>query len=510
MENIATNLFNLVQNIVKNDKNPINMVADLVGNINKINKPNNQNKTNNQNKNKSQNKPTLTYDIYPNAEFNVNDFKSYNKMLAVLHAGLGTGFAIYFNNINNKFKDAPVDGINTMWRTHKESYSLENNKLVQKWTSEEVENSPSVKTIQNLILLFFYITSAFHAYYASNQDGNYEYSIKNNNNYMRWVEYSITSTLMLYIIAILSGVKDENVYRSIFSINLAMIYTGQIVEDYTIKQDKLYGYSIPFLTSQFGLVIPDWTVPMTLGFVLLFTEFNIIIREFNKRIGNLQDFIDANKDDPFFKNFQFPNWIKYTVYSLFLFFSSFGFISLYDVLNKKYNTEKYNYANTEKLYLIFSLLSKATLGAFVAYGLGQRQTATENSSRNLEAATKEIFLQVINSENNCKCNNPECRECNELSKLINSPMMKALQKDSIYYKVHSLKNKKDQTLLEQPQPQVPIQALPQTQAQTNDCGCNNGDCNKCKELVKLLKAPMMKVLQNDSVYYKVHSLKNKN
>ncbi len=358
MEKLAINqakkLFNMVINIVnKKDSNPNMMVGNLINNIDKMNKS------------KGRKKTTETTDSTDTAsEIDINEFKSYNQILSVLHAGLGTGFSLYFNNLNKKFKDAPINGIDTLYRYHQGSYSIQNDELVQKWESLPIENSPSIKSVQQLILLFFYITSGFHAYYAGTANGQYGQNIANANNWVRWIEYSITSTLMLYIIAILSGVKDENVYGSIFSINIAMIYTGQLVEEYAND-------NVVFL----GRTVGKWTVPMVLGFVLLFTEFSVIIRDFNKRIGTLQDFISANKDDPFFKDFQFPNWIKYTIYALFTFFSSFGVISLYGVTT---NDPKSSYPNTERLYLIFSLLSKATLGAFVAYGLGQRQSVESN------------------------------------------------------------------------------------------------------------------------------------
>ena len=58
------------------------------------------------------------------------------------------------------------------------------------------------------------------------------------------------------------------------------------------------------------------------------------------------------------------------IYTLFLFFSSFGFISLYGAYSGT------SYENVEKLYLIFSLAAKATLGFFMAYGTGRRQQAS--------------------------------------------------------------------------------------------------------------------------------------
>jgi hypothetical protein len=59
-----------------------------------------------------------------------------------------------------------------------------------------------------------------------------------------------------------------------------------------------------------------------------------------------------------------PQWITYMVIILFLFFSCFGFIALYQSIYPEVQ-----YESIEKMYIILSLLSKATLGGFLAYGI---------------------------------------------------------------------------------------------------------------------------------------------
>ena len=130
--------------------------------------------------------------------------------------------------------------------------------------------------------------------------------------------------------------------------NVAMIYTGQVVEE-KIQRGE------------------NWYAPMFMGFMLLMTEFTIIVRDFQSRISDIKTFTDAN---PSLTNGRtIPDWIKYMVWILFLFFSSFGFISLYGAYSGV------AYENVERLYLLFSLLAKATLAGFIAYGTSRRQTA---------------------------------------------------------------------------------------------------------------------------------------
>ena len=319
------------------------------------------------------------------SNIDIKQLKTYNTLLAVLHASLGAGFALYFDKLNKKYKTDNKLVLDTEIRQH--NYAIEIvpngtnppdiNNFTLKWTSDILKNNPSIKTVETLIVLFFFVTSGFHAYYAANVNGTYEKAIINKNNWYRWVEYSISSTLMLYIIAILSGVKDENVYRSIFAINIAMIYTGQLVEEYA--EDE-----IEFM----GKKVPKWTIPMTLGFVLLLTEFGVIIHDSNKNIDIFNKYIakysayekSTNPDEQakykvylyYSKIFIIPSWVKYTIYGLFGFFSVFGAISFMGVYKKQ------PYEKVEKNYLLLSLLSKAFLGSMVAYGLSERQKAASN------------------------------------------------------------------------------------------------------------------------------------
>jgi hypothetical protein len=195
---------------------------------------------------------------------------------------------------------------------------------------------------------FFLVTAAFHLIYYTTHDGLYTKMINTGNNYLRWVEYSISSTMMLYIIALISGVKDDNIYKSIFAMNVAMIYTGQVVEEKLQRGE-------------------NWYAPMFVGFMLLMAEFGVIVRDFQSRISDIKTFSDANPS--LFNGRTIPDWVKYMIWILFIFFASFGFISLYGAYSGV------EYERVEELYLLFSLLAKATLAGFIAYGTSRRQQA---------------------------------------------------------------------------------------------------------------------------------------
>jgi hypothetical protein len=295
-----------------------------------------------------------------------------NKWASILHYSLAIGFASYFRYVNNKYPNNSVRGIELSVRDHNlgiESITGEckedddticdpsGNAFRSTWVSANTRTI-DVKTIQAMLILFFIITGTFHFYYyvgngtlgekeSPSFSTGYTYVIKNQNNFFRWIEYSITATLMLYIIALTSGVKDTNVYLLLYATNIAMIALGQQVE-VAVRDGK------------------DWITPMLTSFLLLFAEFSIIARSFWSRLSQVDTFLDEN---PSISNGRrIPKWLNAMIIILFLFFSCFGFLSLYASIRGT------PYETVEKGYIILSFAAKATLGMFIAYGTAQRQT----------------------------------------------------------------------------------------------------------------------------------------
>jgi len=299
-----------------------------------------------------------------------------NLSAAILHYTLALLFAGWFGYLNYNNPDTPVNGVELSLRDHAVTIFVHRppvcdaafgpcdcsgNQLTGGWKSENTQTI-DIKVLQGMLISFFLITGTFHLYYYLDENdandktkkgkfgGLYSEAIGASNNYFRWIEYSITSTLMLYIIAFTSGVKDTGVYMNLFATNIAMIYTGQLVE-VAVRDGK------------------NWVAPMILGFVLLLSEFAVIARSFWTRLDQVQKNLDKLNNDGYTGltgNQSIPDWIKYMIIILFIFFSCFGFISLVGAISGA------RYESIEKAYLISSFAAKATLGFFIAYGLGQR------------------------------------------------------------------------------------------------------------------------------------------
>jgi hypothetical protein len=62
--------------------------------------------------------------------------------------------------------------------------------------------------------------------------GWYEANLRHCRNYARWIEYSISASVMVVLIAMLTGISDVAALGGIFGVNAAMILFGLLMEHY--------------------------------------------------------------------------------------------------------------------------------------------------------------------------------------------------------------------------------------------------------------------------------------
>jgi len=83
------------------------------------------------------------------------------------------------------------------------------------------------------VATFIFISALAHYLIAS--PGIFPWYVKNlkkNRNYARWIEYSVSSSLMVVLIAMLPGVFDISALIAIFGVNASMILFGLLFEHY--------------------------------------------------------------------------------------------------------------------------------------------------------------------------------------------------------------------------------------------------------------------------------------
>lgn len=194
-----------------------------------------------------------------------------------------------------------------------------------------------------LVIVYFVFTTFFHVLYATNcfGTGAYQRAILNQNNYFRWIEYAISSTIMTFLIAIISGVKGFDTVILLLFANVAMILCGQIVEAASGPNAK----QIRIVATVVG-----WTLLAGIVFTFFYSFFNA-----------LQD----GKNN----NFDIPTWVYLVIFPLVIWYASFGIVSILQAFVGKHNVEQY--MKYEKWYILLSFLSKINLGLFIAFGLNR-------------------------------------------------------------------------------------------------------------------------------------------
>jgi hypothetical protein len=83
------------------------------------------------------------------------------------------------------------------------------------------------------LALFVFLSAAAHFIVSAPRIWDwYMRNLGENRNYARWIEYSISSSLMVVIIAMLPGISDIAALLSIFFLNAGMIFFGLLMEHY--------------------------------------------------------------------------------------------------------------------------------------------------------------------------------------------------------------------------------------------------------------------------------------
>jgi hypothetical protein len=141
--------------------------------------------------------------------------------------------------------------------------------------------------------------------------GWYKRNLAQRRNYGRWIEYAVTSSLMIVLITMICGITDIAAMIAIFGVNASMILFGLLMEKYE-KPGKpnwlsfLFGCFagiIPWIALVVYVVSPWSSGPNPPGFVYgiiasLFVFFNIfavnMVLQY-KQVGKWRDYLFGEK-----------------------------------------------------------------------------------------------------------------------------------------------------------------------------------------------------------------------
>ena len=176
------------------------------------------------------------------------------------------------------------------------------------------------------VAIFLGLSALAHFIVASPQFfGRYSAGIAAQRNYFRWVEYSISSSVMIVLIAQVTGVAEISAIISIFGVNASMILFGWLQEKY---ENPGSGGWLPFIFGCITGLVP-WLV-------LLFYVFSI---------GGVSDT-------------SAPAFVYGIVFTIFVFFNSFALVQW---LQYKKVGKWSDYIRGERTYITLSLIAKSAL-----------------------------------------------------------------------------------------------------------------------------------------------------
>jgi hypothetical protein len=178
-----------------------------------------------------------------------------------------------------------------------------------------------------MVAAFLFMSALAH--FLLTLPGIYQWYVKNlkkGANYARWIEYSFSASLMIVVIAMLSGVWDMNTLILLFFLNMMMILFGWMMELHNQSTEKT-----------------NWTA-FYFGCLAGFVPWVVISLYFFSAVA-----------DP---TAQVPTFVFFILPILFVFFNSFA---LNMVLQYKKVGKWRDYLYGERVYILLSLLAKSAL-----------------------------------------------------------------------------------------------------------------------------------------------------
>ena len=172
------------------------------------------------------------------------------------------------------------------------------------------------------VAAFLFLSAVFHLLAGVVMADRYHDQLSRGQNHLRWVEYSLSSSVMIVLIAMLTGITDVAALLALFGVNAGMIFMGSVQERY----EEPGGSRLPFwLGSVLGIV--PW---LAIGFYLV---------------------SPGSEAQP-------PGFVYGIFVSLFLFFNVFALVQW---LQYRQVGRWADYLAGERTYIVLSLVAKSAL-----------------------------------------------------------------------------------------------------------------------------------------------------
>ena len=234
--------------------------------------------------------------------------RRFNIVMAVLHFGQGIAMLL----LSTGFK-LPVNSSFLYFNT--QTFSLQ----------------PEIKTLFELkigpmVAAFLFLSALFHLLISlPGLNEIYNRNLSRHINFFRWIEYSLSSSIMMIVIAMLVGIYDIATLIALIGVNASMILFGWMMELHNQTTERTNWTSFYF--GCLAGIIP-WIA--------------IAIYLFGAGGGGNSA----------------PSFVYWIYFSIFLFFNSFA---INQVLQYKKIGKWQDYLYGERVYIILSLVAKSLL-----------------------------------------------------------------------------------------------------------------------------------------------------
>ena len=160
------------------------------------------------------------------------------------------------------------------------------------------------------VALFFLFSAVAHLLVAYPWRGHYERNLARGQNPARWVEYAFSSSIMMVVIATLSGIQEIGTLVAIFGVNAAMILFGWSMEAANEGRARVqwlhyvFGCiagAVPWVVIAIALVtaatatgaapIPGFVIAIFVSLFIGFNVFAIVMVLQYRKVGRWADYM---------------------------------------------------------------------------------------------------------------------------------------------------------------------------------------------------------------------------
>lgn len=172
------------------------------------------------------------------------------------------------------------------------------------------------------VAAFLFLSAFFHILISTVGASRYRDQLSRGQNQFRWIEYSLSSSIMIVLIAMLAGIDNIVALLALFGVNAGMIFMGSVQERYEEPGGSLWPF---WLGTALGVV--PW---VAIGIYLV---------------------TPGSESTP-------PGFVYAIFFSLFVFFNMFAVVQF--VQYRRIGPWK-SYLTGERTYILLSLLAKTAL-----------------------------------------------------------------------------------------------------------------------------------------------------